>query len=1287
MGGSARQLAGGVVGAVVGYFVSGGNPAGIAWGFSIGAGLAASTITTHVNTPRLTDVTNQTSTVGGTIAQGSGSFPCSGNLIWTSELVEKQVKKKSGGKGGGGGTTTTSYQYFRSYAIGVCLGEIDAFLIIKRNGKVVYTADPGASLDDVAYSKEWASRVSLYVGSEAQMPDPTIEAVEGVGNVAAFRGLAYIVVKSDDLTDLLGAVPQYEFVVSRTIKRVDDPVLNGIRAVTLIPATGEFLYATTRHTARLGSQFNTPTPLNFLANNGKSDIANAMDLLDRTLPHCTTVALVVSWFGTDLRADQCEILPGWAKGDGWGHIYWSGGNANQWQVNGSRWNGDGGRVWMITGAGAHGQRPVYGSTPSDTSIIEAIAFLKSRGKRVIFYPFIMMDIPASNTKPNPYDPAARQPVNPWRGRITCFPAYGVAGSPDGTSAAGAQVDTFFTRDYGFNRFISHYIALCAQAGGVDVFLIGSELVGLTKVRDSRTNCPAVSHLRALAARCKSAMPGCRVGYAADWTEYKGQQYGRDLIFGMDALWADAAIDFIGIDNYLPIADVRQEQNGSLIYDVDYLKANIEGGEYFDWYYADRANNVKVDITDGAYGEPWVYRQKDIRSFWSNAHFNRIDGVRQPTPTAWVPTSKPIWFTEYGCPAINRGPNQPNVFFDASSSESSLPYFSTGARDDAAQYAYYRAMIEYWRDNGGQMLDAANMVAWTWDVRPFPNFPNERVWNGRQSAGYYWADHNNYPRGHWLQGRLGNASIAAQIQEIASQVGVDAQSLDLSSLASVQMSGYRLASETTAVKAIEPMQMAYLFDVADFDKRIHCVRRGQWPVATIAYEDLVEPHAEEDAPLNIERVEETTLLRKLSLTAFDPTLGYQTNTQFAERRVGTIQATSESSQELPMTMPPDDLASIALRRLKIAWGERERAQFRTTLKYAYLTPTDEVWVEDDTGAFHRLRLERVMEDAGVLSFEGTRAASFIYDAQADGVAAYPPSSTTPGLIGDTSLYVLDLPVLKDTQDVLGVHVALLGNGAGWNGAAIQISIDGGQSVYQTVTAPVDSSVGFTTVDLRAEQSSTYLSDQRLSITMNDPPESITQSAKLNYGNRLAIQTPEGAWEVVQFDQVQTHDDGSYGLSGLVRGRYSTTTGAIPAGAVCVLLNDYTYFLPMESWMAAATLHVRAVSNGLVADEVPWRGYTALRTSQTEWPPAMVTARRDASDTVTVSWIGRGRIGAEIAARNSQYFTGYKVTWSDGVTSTTTQTTLTRAAVPVGVTVRVCGTNLITGDGTDSTTVST
>src|SRR5690606_36148072 len=111
-----------------------------------------------------------------------------------------------------------------------------------------------------------------------------------------------------------------------------------------------------------------------------------------------------------------------------------------WQVNGVTRNAA--RVVSYDAKG----RPVYGGTPSDSSVIQAIREMKARGLRVTFYPFLMMDIPAGKTLPDPSaDNAAAigQPVLPWRGRITCSPAARFAGTVDKTNAAAAQVAAFF----------------------------------------------------------------------------------------------------------------------------------------------------------------------------------------------------------------------------------------------------------------------------------------------------------------------------------------------------------------------------------------------------------------------------------------------------------------------------------------------------------------------------------------------------------------------------------------------------------------------------------------------------------------------------------------------------------------------------------------------------------------------------------------------------------------------------------------------------------------------------
>jgi hypothetical protein len=164
-----------------------------------------------------------------------------------------------------------------------------------------------------------------------------------------------------------------------------------------------------------------------------------------------------------------------------------------------------------------------------------------------------MDVPPDNTLPNPYsDNAAEtgQPVFPWRGRITCSPAAGFAGTVDKTATAAMQVAALFgaatpasfsvsgqsvwwtgaAGDWGLRRMVLHYAHLCAAAGGVDAFLIGTEMPGLTTIRSGASTYPAVQAYRDLLGDVRSILgAGTKIGYAADWSEYFGHQAGRQAV--------------------------------------------------------------------------------------------------------------------------------------------------------------------------------------------------------------------------------------------------------------------------------------------------------------------------------------------------------------------------------------------------------------------------------------------------------------------------------------------------------------------------------------------------------------------------------------------------------------------------------------------------------------------------------------------------------------------------------------------------------------------------------------
>jgi hypothetical protein len=208
------QLATGAVGAVIGYFASGGNPAGAYWGWTIG--VAVGTILFPPDGqdqigPRLGDREIQTSTYGVPIPVVWGTMRTAGNIIWATEIVEKTHVEKVGGKGGPTSTNTT-YSYYGNFAVGVCEGEAQ-IVRMWANGKLIF--------DQSIFSPQPVEGPELnftwYTGSETQLPDPLIESVEGVGQVPGHRGMAYIVFDEMPLKNYGNGIPNLTFEVTRNL--------------------------------------------------------------------------------------------------------------------------------------------------------------------------------------------------------------------------------------------------------------------------------------------------------------------------------------------------------------------------------------------------------------------------------------------------------------------------------------------------------------------------------------------------------------------------------------------------------------------------------------------------------------------------------------------------------------------------------------------------------------------------------------------------------------------------------------------------------------------------------------------------------------------------------------------------------------------------------------------------------------------------------------------------------------------------------------------------------------
>lgn len=583
-----------VAGATAGFAVAG--PIGASIGQALG-GMIASFITPTQKIrlpdqegPRLTDLRVQTSAFGNIIPEIYGSIRISGNVIWSKPL--KEVKKTTtstqttGGKGGGGKVkqkqTTINYYYYCTLAIGICEGKIDEISRVWADGKEL----------DKNFLDKSIAKYNVYLGSEDQTPDSIIESHLGVGKVPAHRGMAYVVMEDFPLQDYGNRIPNFSFEVQRSAKHEDTSAEYKVKELVLIPGAGEFVYGTEIYKKQYGYYSvkngawwsrGKKYPVNMHTYHNKADVLVALDQMQQTFPYLEYVALVVCWFATSSDAGNCELIPKIdfpEKLDGYyeDHTKLF---PHAWSVAGYTRRTAQLVLKMPDGS------ITYGGTPSDRTVMEICKELKNRGLKVLFYPMPFVD----EITPNP---------KPWRGRIT--------------PTSAEDVDLFFTRANGYNRFILHYTTLSVDGvylkDKIDSFVIGTEMVGMTSYSDVEGNYPTVNHFVELASLVKANLgENVKVTYAADWSEYHHADGGW---YNMDKLWASPDIDMIGIDAYFPLTDDFEQKHIT----EKQIKAGWENGEGWDYYYTDSHNRTgKTPFED------YKYAWKNIEWWWSNYHYN------------------------------------------------------------------------------------------------------------------------------------------------------------------------------------------------------------------------------------------------------------------------------------------------------------------------------------------------------------------------------------------------------------------------------------------------------------------------------------------------------------------------------------------------------------------------------------------------------------------------------------------------------------------------------------------
>ncbi|MFJ5423982.1 glycoside hydrolase/phage tail family protein [Wolbachia endosymbiont of Drosophila barbarae] len=984
---------------------------------------------------RLKNLQVQTSTYGRTIPIIYGTARVAGNIIWAQPIKEEAITTKSKIERG----MNVTYNYYATLAIAICKGKVE-----KLNR--IWADTTSLSFDEIDYT--------FYSGREDQNPDPFMSSIEGEGNVPAYRGISYIVIKNFPLADYNNRVPIFTFEVRTALKPSGFSIAENIRNINIIPGSGEFVYDTKIQKKiaqeKISSNQYIPYGLAQRVNHNnhtkKSDAMLSLDQLKGDLPNVEWVSVVVNWFVNDLNIKDCKIYPAVEFQDDSAIL------PDDWQVGSS--TRDNAQLISKDASG----NPRYGGTVSDAALIRYIEELHSRGYKVMLYPMPLLD--TKNKE--------------WRGKLSGTPG---------------DISDFFENQY--NKFIEHYASIAKQTK-VEGFIIGSELVRLTKIRDEQGNYPAVIELVKLAKRIKLQLgKEVTVTYAADWSEY----HSYDGWYNMDELWSSEYIDVIGIDAYFPLTDGPEPTFG---YSAEDVMGGWSSGVGYDYFYDySKGEPEKVKYNDSRYA--W----KNIAKWWSETHINPGG-----SKTKWQPKMKKIWFTEYGFPSMNGCTNEPNVFVDKGSIESKYPRYSNGEVSFLSQKIAIEGTLKKWQSS--EMVE--KMFLWAWDARPFPYFPN---------LCDMWTECHNWQTGHWIQGKLSQLNISDVLSDLLQKTGLKSDQFDTSNVKGL-LSGYVINDQQSVRSIIKMLQSCYFFDVVEQDSKLKFVQKGRGVTTGIPIGEMV--FSNNSKLVNISQLD---LNNKVNVVYFNRNFGYPIDVKYAELpKQGTA-----ITVEIPLIMEEGEAQNIAEVLLYSSWQERNIYNFKLPIKYAWLVPSDVITILDSEKK-HTVRIIKTKFESMSIQVSGVSYDRSIYKLSFPSTRSLMLKEYPPSHISKTIIEMIDLPHVKGNS----ASFTLINEEKNWKGATLFISYN--DKDYKPIAS--------------TNKQSTYgyvmeSTDEGLIVVLRFGK--LPSTSPIANSNLALV-----GKEVIKFQNAELIDKNKYKLSNLIRGQEDTKEYDHATGEKFVLLDD-------------------------------------------------------------------------------------------------------------------------------------
>lgn len=495
------------------------------------------------------------------------------------------------------------------------------------------------------------------------------------------------------------------------------------------------------------------------------------------------------------------------------------------------------------------------------------------------------------------------------------------------------------------------------------------------------------------------------------------------------------------------------------------------------------------------------------------------------------------------------------------------------------------------------------------------------------------------------------SLTGIIMSLAQRAGMDPRTVDANQLFGIQCRGFTVINQYPCTGSLQSLAQVFLFDPSNYDGVVHFVPRGNDAVATLTEDDIVIQQTSTgiDDPQSDQtnRSDSVTIPETLNLNYYDVDGGMTTSLQQSQR-IGDPRAVGSQDLQTAVILNADEAARVVkINHQVMVDGSKAQFNFSLSDKWLQLTPADVVFLPYN-GKTWRLRITQIDLNDGTQDYQLLNDRQSAYRSKIKGYPAYQPTPPPSAIVGPTVIHPIDIHIINDGDDSFGCYLALGAAADAWQGALIEISLDGGETYIQSTQVVARATMGTLASPLGSHPADYPDDVNDCTIDLLNPTdelEAASQTQMQNDSNLAIIGN-----ELVQFgNATETSTPGTWALSYWFRGRKGTDAVAHAIGERFVLMDrNFISFMPTQLAWRGRSLTIRATSlNGTDAD-ITTTTFIYNGNSQVELPVAYLAGHRSGA-TGLVSWQGVGKLGAGASVAMGLYFNGYQVTLTDGTTT--------------------------------------